>query len=373
MKVGRRSNKKMTTILRSTLSLVAATTTTTASSALCFPHNTAAAFAPTSVSNTNMNNVSLLQQQHYCRDARSKQYTTSTIISVAATTKSSNNSGDGRNNDDDDNLNVNYIYRLLYFNSRGSAEVLRYYMHIHNIPFQDVRYPITATSQGFGTTEIFQQHQMKGVFDANMGTLPILQIIQPRQNQKKDDSNDDNNDEEKIIASIGQTYAILRYLDSTTHINNGNRTPDRIVQHAHVDSFVECIRDVKSAWFRAKKTREEKQAFLKRDLKEWCMKLENSLPPQRHEFNNDSSSSSSSPSWLFGSDISVADIALYAMMSTSTSTMTGSTQSFFDNATYEGIIQPCLENCPRLIKSIYATSQLEQVQQYELHRPDTFS
>ena len=352
---------------------------------------------------TGRTTIQVLQRQVLQRRLRNhpppQPTTTSTTTSTRCYYASSSSSSD--NNDDDTTTKSPttststsspspYHYRLYYFNSRGSVEPIRYFFKIHNIPFDDVRYPITATSQGFGTTSIYQQHKDMGMFQANMNRLPILQVIEKKTKTKKSQDVDQEEDE-RVVATIGQTYSILRYFEdqrmstSSSSSSFPSFSSSILLRKAYIDSFVECIRDVKSAWYAAKK-KDAKAQFLQQELKDWCIKLEQSLlppttpmlPSSSSEDLSYSNNSNSSP-WLFGGEtISLADILLYSLLSTPTSIVTGSSQSFFDGATSEIVKAAYLNNnstttCPRLVKSIRATQALPQVQQYELERPDTFT
>lgn len=285
---------------------------------------------------------------------------------------------------------VETYYRLLYFNTRGAAEPIRYFFAVFNPnntlppktngkglgPYQDVRYPIQASAKGFGVDSTYLKHQQEGRFRANLDRLPILQVIERRRitvspqegDQQKEDPQATTKVQDVIVGEIGQTHSILRYLVDRV----GNPTNDDPLQRAYVDSFIEALRDVKAAWFKAKKEQQgwdkppprPKDVFLESELSEWCQKLEASLPPRNLL--------SSSP-WLFGHDgPSVADVCLYAMFSTPTSLMTGSSQSFFDGADAE-TVGSSYKDCERLQRSVKALAEIPSVQRWEQQRPDTFN
>lgn len=287
---------------------------------------------------------------------------------------------------------VETYYRLLYFNTRGAAEPIRYFFAVFNPnntmppktakgkglgPYQDVRYPIQASAKGFGVDSTYLKHQQEGRFRANLDRLPILQIVERRRivasskegegEQSKENSQPAIRIQDVIVGEIGQTHSILRYL--VDRVGGGSDDP---LQRAYVDSFVEAIRDVKTAWFKAKKNQSSsdqspprpKDVFLESELSEWCQKLEASLPPTH--------SSSSSP-WLFGHDEpSLADVCLYAMLATPTSLMTGSSQSFFDGADAQ-TVGSSYKDCERLKRSVKALAEISSVKRWEQQRPDTFN
>lgn len=295
-------------------------------------------------------------------------------------------------------MSVETYYRLLYFNTRGAAEPIRYFFAVFNpnntlppksadgkglAPYQDVRYPIQASGKGFGVDSTYLKHREEGRFRANLDRFPILQIVERRNilsssNQEGADNQNQNEKtqkstkiEEVIIGEIGQTHSILRFLAGQVERDS---TGDNPLQKAHVDSFVEALRDVKAAWFKAKKKEKSqdyqsirpKEIFLESELSEWCHKLEASLPPPNSSLQNHSP-------WLFGHDEpSLADVCLYAIFATPTSLMTGSSQSFFDGAN-ANIIESSYKDCERLNQSVKAMGEIASVKQWERNRPDSFN
>jgi glutathione S-transferase len=343
----------------------------------------------------------------------------------------------GDNNDNNNSGSVRQqttAYRLLYFDTRGAAEPIRYLMAICNIHYRDVRYPIRPSAGGFGVDGAFLSHKGGGYFRSNLGRLPVLQILERRPVEKKTQKEEGGGnttmtttttaavEEEVVAAEIGQTHAILRYL-ADRHGAMGD-TP---LERAHIDAFVESLRDVKTAWYRAKRggaapatistttaaaeaggtgagaspaptaalppsPHQSKKDFLAVQLPEWCLKLEESLPPKEPQRSADGTTASASTPWLIGDRPSLADVCLYAMLSTPTSLMTGSSQSFFDGASADvvqrsygpGTIRTAADDrtasatvspprCPRIFESIQATSRLGAVRQWEDRRPDTFN
>ncbi|KAL3931676.1 MAG: hypothetical protein SGARI_004148, partial [Bacillariaceae sp.] len=86
-------------------------------------------------------------------------------------------------------------------------------MELYRIPYQDVRYPIQAAAKGFGVNEVYLTHQADGHFKSNMNRVPILQIVQRTVIAAEAAGDDDAKSEEKILAEMGQTHSILRFLD----------------------------------------------------------------------------------------------------------------------------------------------------------------
>ena len=289
---------------------------------------------------------------------------------------------------------VETYYRLLYFNTRGAAEPIRYFFAVFNpnntlppksangtglAPYQDVRYPIQASGKGFGVDPTYLKHRQEGRFRANLDRFPILQIVERRSiltsTSKGDDGDEDNKPstkiEEMIVGEIGQTHSILRFLADQVATDPSSDDP---LQKAYVDSFVEALRDVRTDWFKAKKKEKfndgqsprPKDVFIESELSEWCHKLEASLPSLNSSLNHDSP-------WLFGhNQPSLADVCLYAMFATPTSLMTGSSQSFFDGAN-ASIIESAYTDCERLGRSIRAMAEIPSVKEWEQKRPDSFN
>lgn len=248
-------------------------------------------------------------------------------------------------------------YRLLYFNTRGAAEPIRYLMALHNVPYQDIRYPLQASAKGFGVDRTYLQHQKEGRFRSNLNKVPVLQILKQQQLQPGG-----SEPSEQILAEIGQTHAILRFLDQ----QHGTFTALNPLQRAHSDSFVEALRDAKADWYKSKSVKESKD-FVSKKLPGWCRKLEDSLPPM------DGTSGDNNSPWLIGGEHpSLADVCLLALLAAPTSILTGASQSFFDGAS-QGEIQQAYRNCPRLHSSVTGLSKVPAILQWEARRPDTFN
>jgi len=283
----------------------------------------------------------------------------------------------------------NIYYRFIYFNSRGAGELIRLLLNIpptvHNayaalpasykttkntsskqpliLPqWEDIRYPLNLSKQGFSIDAQYQKHKEEGAFVCNMNKLPILQVI-----QYEDDDTPENKANITNLKVIGQSHSIARFI-STQHGFMG-KDP---MQEAYIDNIYENLRDMKSQWFRKVKQiktnrHENKLKFLKQELPALCLQLEKSLPsPSKACFED-----GAKPPWLIGSTISLADVSLYHMLSTSQSLTTGSTISFFDGESE--LVQKAYVDCPRLKTSLEAVAALPSIQSWEERRPDTVS
>ena len=241
------------------------------------------------------------------------------------------------------------LYRLVYLNSRGAAELTRYLLAFVGAPYDDIRYPLSASALGFrvGSNKSdpqvnpFLEHQQAGHFDANLGTLPLLQVLTP--------------DAMAAVATIGQSHAINRFLAQRHGIFGQS-----LLETAQIDAFYEHIRDIRSSYLKSKRSNDRLQ-WLERDLPVWCQKLEKSLTI---------SSTKLDQPWLIGQGTSLADVALYSLLGTSTSTTTGSLVSGLDDfdpmETYQ-------TTCPRLLDCMQAMAVDEKIKWWERTRPDTFS
>ena len=70
--------------------------------------------------------------------------------------------------------------------------------------------------------------------------------------------------------------------------------------------------------------------------------------------------------------MSLADVALYHLLSSAESIVTGAMVSFFDGDGQEQV-RLALSACSKLKASVEAVGALRQVQEWEETRPDTFS
>lgn len=247
-------------------------------------------------------------------------------------------------------------YRLIYFDTRGAAEPIRLLLSIAGASFEDMRYPMAAAAKGFTLSEDYIKDRDAGAYAINMNSLPALQIS-----------------ERGATFTLGQSASIVRYLGHRHGLMGA--TP---LETATVDCLYECVRDIKSSWFKVKSTpddgnapagearREAKQRWWSTDLPVSCLKLEGAVSAaMQHD------SLTTSGPWLVGSRATIADVAVYHLLSTPTSLVSGSTVSFMDNEG-EGV-RSALAACPRLSAAVAAVGAIPAVRAWENSRPDTFS
>ena len=265
---------------------------------------------------------------------------------------------------------ANATYELVYFDTRGAAEPIRLLLSLAGVPWGDLRYPMGVSGSGFSLSDSYCSDRDAGTFAINMNALPVLKVL------KSDGT---------VIHELGQSHAIARYLAHHHDLMGANP-----VEAALVDNLYECVRDVKSAWFKIKATkdgldspnarRDAKERWFSLELSEWCLKLEGAARSIANNLNGSpgdavkaagGANDVSSP-WLVGSRLSLADVATYHLLGTPTSIASGSTVSFFDGEG-ERVRAAYMGHCPRLAACIAAVGALPRIRSWEEQRPDTFS
>lgn len=256
------------------------------------------------------------------------------------------------------------LYRLIYFDLRGIVEPSRLLLAVADVQYEDVRYPMRAAASGFAPDKNFLRDKDEGKFIANMDSLPILQVL-------------DQDCSSNVVAEIGQSAAILRFL-ARQHGLCG-QSP---LTQAAVDAICEHVRDVKQRWYKCKRaTRPQptwcgialspegpspKDVWFEQDLPRMLRSIEAALPPS-----DEDSQLQNHHQWLVGSMMTVADIVVYHLLSTPQSVVSGSVASFFDGESER--VRDALRVAPRLQASVHAVASLDAIQQWEYHRPDTFT
>ncbi len=193
--------------------------------------------------------------------------------------------------------------------------------------------------------------------------------------------------------ALGQSHAIARFVARRHGLMGA--TP---VQEAAIDCLVECVRDVRASWFKVKATRDDpglsaaagrsgaaqhaaRQRWWASGLPDACAKLERAVAHARPPGDADAAGAGEgapdegavvgAPSWLVGARISLADVAVYQLLSTPRSLVSGDCVGFFDGEAEP--VRECLASCPRLAASVAAVGALPAVREWERRRPDTFS
>lgn len=116
---------------------------------------------------------------------------------------------------------------LMYFDGRGLAECARQMLAVAGVQYEDKRYPIGVTPgdgpvYGRIVRAEMDADSAKGVFDANMGRLPML----------KADG-----------LEVGGSKAIYRYIATTYGLNGSNAS-----EAATIDSLCGLVGDISEAF-----------------------------------------------------------------------------------------------------------------------------
>lgn len=273
-----------------------------------------------------------------------------------------------------------FLYRFVYFNVRGAGELCRLTLAASGAEWEDVRYPMALASTGFSYGPEFRRDANAGAFDLNMGSLPILQVV----------NLDDTRRTPRLVANLGQSHSIAKFVAG----QHGMVGRDALEQ-AMIDALYESCRDIKSHWYRTKRKKGGKEAWFSgrssrsadecsrgesgdddtgdnapNTLIEYCMRLEKAISVS----SSTKERTTGSPWCMGGPDPSLADVAVYHLLGTpAASVVTGAVPSFFDGESDR--IQQAYppEQCPRLFESVAAFGELKAIKEWEKKRPETFT
>jgi glutathione S-transferase len=123
--------------------------------------------------------------------------------------------------------------KLSYFNVKGISEPIRLIFAAAGVEYEDFRYPLEVVdlaSYKFNRKE-FDDDKNNGKLKKSMGKVPFLET------------------EGKVIC---QSKAIERYLAAKFNLMG-----DNLEDSAIIDSYCECIRDIKTSYFSVKKTNDK--------------------------------------------------------------------------------------------------------------------
>lgn len=256
------------------------------------------------------------------------------------------------------------------------------------VNWEDVRYPMSLAASGFSFGPEFQQDAQTGAFDVNMGSLPILQLVQLP-------DNDHQHESPFVLDTLGQSHSIAKFVAQ----RHGMAGRDSLEQ-AKIDALYECCRDIQTQWYRIKRKQGGKELWWlgksnlpddddgnnnnenkiragqdrdgrpKNSLHDFCERLEKAISASTTR--NFVERTSGSPWCMGGPDPSLADVAVYHLLGTPPpSIVTGSVPSFFDGESSR--VQQAYSSCPRLRESITAFGELKAVKEWEKLRPETFN
>lgn len=267
-----------------------------------------------------------------------------------------------------------FSYRLIYFNVRGAAELCRLTLVVSGFDWEDIRYPMAVGQHGFSYGPEFRRDAATGAFAGNFHRLPILQVLDAA-----------NNNHRVALVNLGQSHTIARFVARQHPTLGGGGSA---LQQAKVDSIHECCRDIASAWYQVKRRKDGKREWWETPrpvisdpasktteqpppttLQGWCGLLEDAIA----SYNNNVPSSPSSPWCLGGEHATLADLAIYHLLATPSSPISGSTVSFFDGFSNKDQIHLAYASFPRISSVVQACSELPSIRDWEHRRPDTFT
>jgi glutathione S-transferase len=155
--------------------------------------------------------------------------------------------------------------KLVYFNTKGLAEVSRLILKISGIDFEDYRYSETKKDE-------YEKDKNNGLFDKSMGKLPYLEIK-----------------EKNELYVIPQSKAIERFLAKKCNLMGKSD-----LEEAKIDSLCECIRDIGEEY----KKLQDKDDLTQ--LKSKLISFSNLLDPEGP--------------YSVGSHLSLVDISIYCLV-----------------------------------------------------------
>jgi hypothetical protein len=268
-------------------------------------------------------------------------------------------------------------YEFIYFNTRGAGEFCRLLLAAFRFHWQDLRYPIRlANNGGWAPGGDYMVHQRQGQFVTNLDRLPILNVVVQTGGAKLAASGPDHR---RVLATattttIGQSHAIGRYL-WRQHLRENHELRLQLsdLTLAQLDCVCECVRDIQSAWYQAKTVAEKKRTWFVSDLTRHCERLEACIiAAAANAASRVGELAVGGPFLIPGCTMpSIADVAIYHLLGTPVSLMTGSVSSFMDN---EGDrVVAAYGHLPRLKTIVTSVSNLPSIRRWEEVRPDTFS
>lgn len=169
-------------------------------------------------------------------------------------------------------------FTLKYFNGRGVAEITRVLFAVAKVSYVDHRFPIDFST--YSRPE-FDEAKAAGLFDINMGRLPILEYSGP-----------------EGTITLGQSKTIERFIAKKLGLFGSND-----FEAAQIDMVSEHVRDIKQKYNDIKSGKKDaelqaaKEKFMKEELPVWFEKLEKSL--------------SGINGFAIGSSVSLADVSIF--------------------------------------------------------------
>jgi len=210
------------------------------------------------------------------------------------------------------------VYKLIYFDGRGTAERIRMLFKIARTDFEDVRL----------NRDSLKQMQGDGTLACSMGKVPVLDVDGTK---------------------IPQSKAIERYV--AKQLGMMGASP---VEEAQIDAVLEHQRDLRDAYKKVDdmpsgddKTEKYKE-FFAQTMPAFMSKVEAALSPSAGPF-------------LVGSTVTVADVAWYQFL-----------LDYLDGGGWEGekeAVAEVLSKMPRIKCSVYAVLAIPEIAAWLKDRP----
>lgn len=170
--------------------------------------------------------------------------------------------------------------RLVYFNARGLAETSRFLLALGQINYEDFRYPIQIIDweRHIIIKDEFDDDKNQGKLLKSLNKLPYLEV--------------DNQ-------IISQSKSIERYLAKRLNMMGTND-----IEAALIDSICECVRDIKDAYQKVRRTNENNRP---QAMDIWFNEtLPNKLKSLDYIMDNDNHA--------VGNNLTLADVVLYYLI-----------------------------------------------------------
>ncbi len=211
--------------------------------------------------------------------------------------------------------------KLVYFDTKGLAEVSRLLLTIKGVEFEDYRYPLEIIDpvNHVYNKKKFDEDKANGLLHLSLGKLPYLELSK------------ENN---KII--ITQSKAIERYLARKYGFMGKND-----IEETRIDSICEYIRDIKDNY--KKLTHSQKL----------CTEFPNHLKTELEDILK--LADSNNKPYLIGDRLSLCDISLYCLVTT-----------VFDNKT---TVFKVVGKIPKLRDCIIKISNIPAVREWTTKYP----
>lgn len=223
------------------------------------------------------------------------------------------------------------VYKLIYFDARGVAEVIRFMFAVAQVEYEDKRFPFSFGTPGdFSTIQRpeFDEAKAAGELDSSAGKVPCLEVDGVK---------------------VGQSKAIERMLAA-----DFGQYGSTNVQSLQIDSIAEMVRDIKDDYNAAKRDK-AKGEELDAAMKTW---FDETLPGKMKLVEKMVPADSAGP-FLVGEKVSLADLTLLQFVAVKEG-------CFFDNV--EGA-KASFQDCPKIKAAMETTAAIPEIDAWIAKRP----